>query len=1340
VAVKPILDDLELQLVQQIEANEHQVRAQHAVPTLEGDFLQPLGRRAERITLNGILTDGDDESVSEKLKKLREKFRAAQPVPFAADIATATKIDTVLIEEMSVRELAGKPERFEYAFALREYIPAPPPEQEKRPPTPEPLVTTLIVEVIVEGQPGFDFSKVTVTVEGTKEDGSTHNVTLSNRSNNIWTEEDFPPGSYTAKAVVTDPPSMSGSVAAEVREGQKTQVTIILRSRITRAIAKAFVVHFRFDKAFIEPCMRKVLNDVARHAAENPEEKMLIVGHTDEMGTDNYNLSLGDRRARSVFAYLNFGNDPAGSLAEWNEMRRPQTGAAVTIRDNWSVRQYQYMLEDLGFLPGNVDGDHGDQTDMAVQNFRAAKGLPPGTTVDDAVWAALIEDYHSQEPQAVPANRFLQNASNGCDGGPLKWLSCGEQMPLPTTPLAGCASEIAWRPNRRVEILFITETSLPCKVPPPVTFNITAPSGTPVGTTWCLGPGDPAKRCCFITRNANDNTSWLIQPIQPDTIRVTGSIRRPDGTGIANTKFVLVAPDGEFMNGERPCGEKRGTPNPSVTDANGTFDFSSHSPTPVGIYTIEVELPRGNHVAHLASRPPSTGRGSIVCAHLDTNHSVLDVIVFAGLPVPAIVNPSITLAQNFVIVKKPHTNPARVQVTLRADSTFTGTGTLDRSGNTTAVRLFTADTDGTEITFNGTDNGFASAALVAGVNLFAEAGPAPSGAINDYTLTLTLNPTGTGTTVGAPATATLTAVLFTLDIFLSRPVPAAPPPVMSEVDKINVGRHVQFRDPSFTHERTMITVRQPVPNIPVTLELLPQNGRVQAFTQENPAAGQAQIPNPQVFATNSIPAAGSTFFVEGVTVSTALRDTGYLLRVQGTVVEVDRVAMTVVLLEIINQSNTIIPRQGDQACLMVSKFVTDVNLPDTATFAGPPGANPDAETFRVQLKGIPVGETPKIRLEILRGANTPYTHSFDMINGLISGQSVYRTSEHIRLVSNNVDDAHLAHQTPLVKLEDIVRATLLLNNQDIARLQLPVGRPPAENGPKAIRTVDIHFVTLQGVTSDPAATIERMNENWAQLAIRFNLVSEETRPPVTNVLTVDGTANANGQLNVDITPQGGATVNVIVAINQGDNESVIAQKLAAAISTNPGLIASHHRHQDRFIVMVNKGQEVTFANINSTVASVVFQEPALNFTDEINLLEGSVLGLNFKDNDPKTIDIIAVGQIPILGTTLGSTGGDFLATNLPGWHNVSIIREEGVGTTDPNRTAGHEMGHSLFDGGNNIHSNVGTNLFRATADPTDTINSAKRLANDPNDPITDYNARARQRSGPNTVPPLLQKK
>ncbi|MGH9940555.1 MAG: DNA circularization N-terminal domain-containing protein, partial [Blastocatellia bacterium] len=107
--VKPMLDGVELQLVQKIAADDEEVVVQHGVPALEGDFLQDLGRRASRITLTGVMTGpeaGDD------LKTWREKFRAAETVSFVADIATATKVDKVLIEEFGIRELAGRPERF----------------------------------------------------------------------------------------------------------------------------------------------------------------------------------------------------------------------------------------------------------------------------------------------------------------------------------------------------------------------------------------------------------------------------------------------------------------------------------------------------------------------------------------------------------------------------------------------------------------------------------------------------------------------------------------------------------------------------------------------------------------------------------------------------------------------------------------------------------------------------------------------------------------------------------------------------------------------------------------------------------------------------------------------------------------------------------------------------------------------------------------------------------------------------------------------------------------------------------------------------------------------------
>ncbi len=197
-------------------------------------------------------------------------------------------------------------------------------------------------------------------------------------------------------------------------------------------------------------------------------------------------------------------------------------------------------------------------------------------------------------------------------------------------------------------------------------------------------------------------------------------------------------------------------------------------------------------------------------------------------------------------------------------------------------------------------------------------------------------------------------------------------------------------------------------------------------------------------------------------------------------------------------ANTLIPTTGNDACLMVSKFITNINLPPApATFIGPRGAAAvrDADTFRVQLAGLPTGETPDIRLDVLRGATIPFSHDFNTVEGALSGRPVYRTNEHIRLVSNTVDDAHLAHQTPQVMLEDGVRATLVINGKDITfnvgiqvigQSELQVGRPPAENGLKAIRTADVNFISLlAAINTEADKAIGRLNGAWAQAAIRL---------------------------------------------------------------------------------------------------------------------------------------------------------------------------------------------------------------------------------------------------------------
>jgi peptidoglycan-associated lipoprotein len=63
-------------------------------------------------------------------------------------------------------------------------------------------------------------------------------------------------------------------------------------------------VFFDFDKAVIRPGDAKTLDASAAWLKQNANQLLLIEGHCDERGTNEYNLALGDRRAKAAMNYL----------------------------------------------------------------------------------------------------------------------------------------------------------------------------------------------------------------------------------------------------------------------------------------------------------------------------------------------------------------------------------------------------------------------------------------------------------------------------------------------------------------------------------------------------------------------------------------------------------------------------------------------------------------------------------------------------------------------------------------------------------------------------------------------------------------------------------------------------------------------------------------------------------------------------------------------------------------------------------------------------------------------------------------------------------------------------
>jgi len=117
--MKPMLDQLELPQAQEITVLERRALVERKPPGMSGSLLQNLGRRPARLTLWGVATGPDAQSF---IDELETKFREGNPLPFTADIMAEAELERVVIDDLRVQDLAGKPFRFAYVMTLREFI------------------------------------------------------------------------------------------------------------------------------------------------------------------------------------------------------------------------------------------------------------------------------------------------------------------------------------------------------------------------------------------------------------------------------------------------------------------------------------------------------------------------------------------------------------------------------------------------------------------------------------------------------------------------------------------------------------------------------------------------------------------------------------------------------------------------------------------------------------------------------------------------------------------------------------------------------------------------------------------------------------------------------------------------------------------------------------------------------------------------------------------------------------------------------------------------------------------------------------------------------------------
>jgi outer membrane protein OmpA-like peptidoglycan-associated protein len=63
-------------------------------------------------------------------------------------------------------------------------------------------------------------------------------------------------------------------------------------------------IHFAFDKSELTDSAKAILNDKVALFRANPDMSIVMVGYTDLIGTDAYNMALGTRRANAAKSYM----------------------------------------------------------------------------------------------------------------------------------------------------------------------------------------------------------------------------------------------------------------------------------------------------------------------------------------------------------------------------------------------------------------------------------------------------------------------------------------------------------------------------------------------------------------------------------------------------------------------------------------------------------------------------------------------------------------------------------------------------------------------------------------------------------------------------------------------------------------------------------------------------------------------------------------------------------------------------------------------------------------------------------------------------------------------------
>lgn len=199
-------------------------------------------------------------------------------------------------------------------------------------------------------------------------------------------------------------------------------------------------ITFSFDKSFFRPVRAiTIQDDITKMRSSNPSDARLIIyGHTDNVGTTEYNKDLSDRRARSIYSFLTH------NYQDWLKLH---------YHEAWGKIEVQEVIISL---QSNGVGNCPPKSTLPIEAYIGISG----TKFNNSNLLKLYKDYMEHL-----LSKNLDINTDFCN--PKAFAGCSELNPVITASNKKdkVTRDLENEPNRRV-VIFLLEPNavIPCKI------------------------------------------------------------------------------------------------------------------------------------------------------------------------------------------------------------------------------------------------------------------------------------------------------------------------------------------------------------------------------------------------------------------------------------------------------------------------------------------------------------------------------------------------------------------------------------------------------------------------------------------------------------------------------------------------------------------------------------------------------------------------------------------------------------------------------------------------------------------------------------------------------------